>query len=152
MVENSSRADEFASDEDRIRALLDTRVEALRVKNIDEVMSLNLSDIVVFDIPAPLQYLGNEAYRKSIVSWLESYQGPIAFETRDLNITIGGDVGFAHHLFRVSGILHSGIQTDHWVRLTYCFRKINEEWWIAHEHISLPIDLDTSKAIHDIQP
>lgn len=153
MIENSNQTDDSTTtDEAHIKALLDTRVEALRAKDIDKVMSLNSTDVVVFDIPAPLQYVGNEAYRRSIVSWLESYRGPLALETRDLSITVGGDVAFAHHLFRVSGIMNSGRRTDHWVRLTFCFRKISREWRITHEHVSLPINLETDTAIHDLQP
>lgn len=152
MIGNSDWTADTTTDYSHIRLLLEKRVEGLRVKDIDRVMSLNSPDIVVYDIPSPLQYVGNEAYRKSIVAWLESYRGPLSFETRDLSIAVGGDVTFAHHLFRVSGTMSSGRKTDHWVRLTFCFRKISGDWLITHEHVSLPINLDTDKAIHYAQP
>lgn len=152
MIENSQPTDDLTTDEARIRLLLEERVDALRAKDFDRIMSFNSSDIVVFDIPAPLQYVGNEACRKSMVAWLDSYRGPLSFETRDLSITVGGDVAFTHSLFRVSGTMKNGEETDHWIRLTYCLRKVSDKWWITHEHLSLPINLETNNAVHYLQP
>jgi uncharacterized protein (TIGR02246 family) len=136
------------TDEAQIRSLLDDLVAALAAKDIDRIMSLNTPDVVVFDIPAPLQVVGNQAYRKNIVAWLDSHRGPVTFETRDLSIAVSEDLAFTHSLFRVSGTLRSGQQIDHWVRLTFCLRKVGDEWLIAHEHVSLPIDLQADTAVH----
>ncbi|MBV9844613.1 MAG: nuclear transport factor 2 family protein [Kutzneria sp.] len=152
MIANSPPIDDVTTDEACVRRLLDDRVDALRAKDVDRVMSLNSPDIVVFDIPTPLQYLGNYACRTSIVAWLNSYRGPLSFETRDLRVAVGGDVAFTHSLFRVSGTMKNGTATDHWVRLTFCLRKIGGKWRITHQHVSLPIDLESGEAVHYRQP
>lgn len=142
----------YTTDEAQIQLLLEERVNALRAKDIDRIASLNAPDIVVFDIPAPLQCVGNKTYMKNIVEWLDSHRGPIAFETRDLSIAVGADVAFTHSLFRVSGTMKRGQEIDHWVRLTFCLRKVSGKWLITHEHVSLPISLESDKAVHDLQP
>lgn len=38
----------------------------------------------------------------------------------------------------------NGDQTDIWVRKTLCFRKIDNEWKIIHEHQSVPLSMDGS--------
>jgi ketosteroid isomerase-like protein len=38
------------------------------------------------------------------------------------------------------------------VRLTDVYRKINRHWLIEHEHVSVPVDLDTNKQIDTSKP
>ncbi|MCC2663201.1 MAG: hypothetical protein K0S35_1123, partial [Geminicoccaceae bacterium] len=39
-----------------------------------------------------------------------------------------------------------------WMRATFCCRKTNGRWRIAHEHFSAPFDPESSKALFDLQP
>jgi ketosteroid isomerase-like protein len=41
---------------------------------------------------------------------------------------------------------------DVWVRATVCFRKIDGHWKVTHEHMSVPYDMETSKASVDLKP
>ena len=36
---------------------------------------------------------------------------------------------------------------DYTVRVTDGYRKMNDKWLIALEHVSLPVDLNTGKAV-----
>jgi ketosteroid isomerase-like protein len=46
-----------------IRALLDSRSEAVRIKDIDRLMSLYSPDVVYFDVVPGLQFTGSRALR-----------------------------------------------------------------------------------------
>jgi len=52
---------------------------------------------------------------------------------------LGDDVAFGHSLNRVSGTLKNGNRTDFWLRWTACFRKIDGNWLVAHDQVSVPI-------------
>jgi len=43
-------------------------------------------------------------------------------------------------------------KTDVWVRATVCFRKIDGQWKVTHEHISVPFDMETFKASVHLKP
>jgi uncharacterized protein (TIGR02246 family) len=141
------------NDERQIRTLIDNWANAIRAKDVDGLMSHYTPDILVFDLAPPLQYAGIDAYRKNFEEWFSSFQGSIGCEIRDLSINAGDDVAFGHSLNRISGKRTSGEETDVWVRATVCYRKIDGEWRIAHEHASVPFYMDGSyKAAVDLKP
>lgn len=141
------------NDERQIRTLIDNWANAIRAKDVDGLMSHYTPDILVFDLAPPLQYAGIDAYRKNFEEWFSSFQGSIGCEIRDLSINAGDDVAFGHSLNRISGERTSGEETDVWVRATVCYRKIDGEWRIAHEHASVPFYMDGSyKAAVDLKP
>jgi uncharacterized protein (TIGR02246 family) len=140
------------NDEAAIQGLLDDRIRSLHDKNIEGIMSLYAQEVVSFDIVPPLQYIGADAFRKVWEEIFFIFQGPINYEIHDLSITVGDDVAFTHSLNRMSGTLNTGQKTDRWVRWTACFRKINGKWLIVHHQVSVPVDLETGKALLDLKP
>ncbi len=122
----------------RIRALIDERVAAVRVKNINGAMSNITPDIRLFDEVNPLQSTGSEASRNRVETRFSSFQGLIGFEMRDLSISAGGDVAFSQSLNRYSGTLKGGGEIDMWVRATTCYRKIDGRCMITHDHFGQP--------------
>ena len=145
--------DSKASNDAQIKELIDGWVKAVRAKDLDRVMSNYAPDILLFDLAPPLLCRGSDAYRSNWEEWFASWQGPIGYEIRDLSITAGDDVAFSHSLNRISGTRTNAEKTDVWVRATACFRKMNNKWLIAHEHVSVPFYMDGSdKAALDLNP
>ena len=140
------------NDEAEIQRLLDDGTRSIRDKNIEGVMSLYAQEVVSFDIVPPLRYIGADAFRKVWEEVFSSFQGPIDYEIHDLNITVGDDVAFTHSLNRISGTMNNGQKTDLWLRWTACFRKINGKWLIVHHQNSVPVDLETGRAVLDLKP
>jgi ketosteroid isomerase-like protein len=100
----------------------------------------------------PLQYVGAKAFRKAWEAVFSSFQGPIGYDIHDLGITVGEDVAFSHSLNRISGTLNTGQKTDLWLRWTAGFRKINGKWLVVHHQNSVPVDLQTGRAVLDLKP
>ena len=140
------------NDEAEIKRVIEGGVEAIRDKNIEDVMSLYAQEVVSFDIVPPLRYMGADAFRKPWEEVFSSFQGPIGYEILDLNITAGDDVAFTYSLNRISGTMKNGLKTDLWLRWTACFRKINGKWLIVHHQNSVPVDLEHGKAVLDGKP
>lgn len=146
MIDESSRS----SDEAQIKGLIDGRVRAIYEKDVEAVLSQYAPDAVIFNLAPPLQTKGadGEAIRK----WFSGYRGAISYEIRDLSIAASDDVAFCHYLYRSSGTATDGGEIDMWVRATLCFRKVEGQWVITHEHDSEPFDMQTLKALLDLKP
>jgi ketosteroid isomerase-like protein len=135
-----------------VRTLLDIREEACRTKDLDRLMSLYSPDSIYFDVVPPLQFAGSDAIRRNFLRWFDEYKGSIGLETHDLHIVASGDVAFARMLHRDSGTMKDGQERAIWVRSTVCCQRSNHRWLITHEHISLPVDFRSGKAVMDLTP
>ena len=137
-----------------IRALVDRWAKAFEAHDIDGIMANYAPGdaVVAYDIAPPLQYKGNESYRKDYQEFLAQYDGPIHVEYRDMRILNSGDVGFVHTLERFTGRLKGGQQSDMWIRYTGGLQKMNGKWLIVHDHVSVPTDFENGKAMLDLKP
>jgi ketosteroid isomerase-like protein len=133
-------------EEDRIRERMEALAEALRTKEIDVLMAHYAPDMVTFDLRPPAQIRTATAYRKNFEAWFASVEGRIDYEMHDLGIAVGGDTAFCHYQAHVRSKRASGETVDYWVRVTSGLRKMDGRWMIAHEHISMPVDLRTMQA------
>jgi ketosteroid isomerase-like protein len=137
-----------AAAEADIRQQIEGLVTAVRSKDIDRVMSFYSPEIVSFDVEPPLQYVNTKRWKQTFAA----FEGPIAYEVRDLSVTSGDDVAFAHSLNHSSGTMKNGAKTDLWVRWTACFRKVMGRWLIVHDHVSVPVDPASGKASLELKP
>jgi ketosteroid isomerase-like protein len=144
--------EEKYSDEVQIRHQIENFVNAFCAKDVDLMMSLFSPDLVSFDIIPPLQYLGSDAYRKVWQETFALFQNPIEIEISNLNIKAHNSVAFSHSFLRLRATMTKGEKIDRWERLTLCFQKIDDKWLIAHEHVSLPVDLKSGKSVIDLKP
>jgi ketosteroid isomerase-like protein len=142
----------MASTESEVKALLDSRSEAVWTKDIDRLMSFYSPDIVYFDIVPGLQYTGSAALRPRFLQWFDGFRGSIGQEIRDLHISASGDVAVAYMLIRASGTLKDGREVGYWVRATSAFQRSNHRLLVTHEHVSLPVDFQSGSAVIDLVP
>jgi len=130
-----------------IKALEDRFIAAVKAKDLDAIMKVYVPDqtLFVFDVEPPRQYVGAAAYRKDWQAFLDSFNGPIIFELTDLDITTDDNLAYSHSIQRVAGTDKQGKKLDLTVRVTDVYKKINGNWLVIHEHVSVPVDLDTGK-------
>src|SRR5258708_37207075 len=66
-------------DEAQIRDLYDRWAKAFQSRDVDKIMSVYAPGdaVVAYDIVPPLQYLGNDAYRKDYQEFLAQFDGPL---------------------------------------------------------------------------
>jgi uncharacterized protein (TIGR02246 family) len=130
-----------------IKALEDQFVAAIKAKDLDAIMKVYVPDqtLFVFDVTPPRQYVGAAAYRKDWQEFRGSFDGPITFELTDLDITADDNLAYSHSIQRVVGTDKKGTKLDLTVRVTDAYKKINGNWLVIHEHVSVPVDLDTGK-------
>ena len=143
-----------AKSADQIGQLLAQWQKAFEAKDVNGVMAVYApgSALTAYDIVPPLQYKGADAYRKDYADFFGQFDGPLHVETRDNHIETSGNVAFAYGLERISGKLKSGQPVDMWLRYTSGFKRINGQWRDVHDHISVPADMETGKAMLNLKP
>lgn len=121
-----------------LRQRFEKLAQAIRDKNIDDLMVDFSPDVVAYDLMPPLELCGADAYRKSFERWFALFEGPINYEMQGLRISLSESHAFCHCLSHVTGTRLGGDKADYWVRVTACFQKMNGQWHVAHEHVSIP--------------
>jgi ketosteroid isomerase-like protein len=121
-----------------IQQRIDSLADAIRNKHVDHVMWHYAYDVIVYDLTAPLDVRGIGAYRKKFERWFAAVAGPIHYELLDLDVSAGDTQGTSHSLCHISASRSGGGRLDYRVRVTSGWKKADDNWVIAHEHISMP--------------
>src|SRR5262245_6566314 len=142
----------LSRDETQIRTLVADQLDAIRAKDLDRLMAFYAADAVLFDVKPPFQTDGAAAWRRTWEACLPYFPSGFQVQTRGLHVAVGGELAFAHYLWRVTGREegHPAMQT--WYRSTTNYRKIRGKWQIVHEHGSVPFDPMTSRAAFTLEP
>jgi ketosteroid isomerase-like protein len=137
-----------ARDEAAIRALENRLIEANRSKDTAAAMRLYASDtnVVIFDVVPPRQFLSKGNWEKNVDGYFALFDGPAGLEITDLSITVDGNLAYAHMIQHFFGKTKEGGSVDLSARVTDVYRKIAGRWFIVHEHVSVPVNLETGKA------
>ena len=126
------------TDELLIRKLIDNWAKAVRAKDYDSILAHHSANMVMFDVPPPLESKGLEAYRKTWDLFFSASPEPIAFDIQRMDIIAGADVAFVAALMQCAEKGLNGERTKLEFRLTIGLQKIDGHWTILHEHHSVP--------------
>ena len=109
-------------------------------------MSNYADDVRIYDVGAQVD--GRDAYGELRKACFPYFGSKISTERRDMRLYVGGDPAFAFGLTRLTGAQTDADAAKSWLRLTVCFRKVNGQWLVVHEHASLPLDCEVQKPIY----
>jgi len=124
-----------------VTALIRRWERAVQAGDLDGILASHTEDVVMFDVPEPLQSLGLDAYRRTWELFFRyGTPGPEVFVVENLRVTAGEDVAFATGLLRIGG------SAAPVCRLTLGLVKRKGAWQIAHEHHSAPHSLENPEA------
>jgi ketosteroid isomerase-like protein len=139
------------SDDAEIEAVLRSVRQGHYDKDPAAVGTQFASEAVIFDLAPPL---GHKFNVPDLAAWLDTWDGPVSLESRDLVIAANGDLAFCYGLCKVSTRTKpDGEPAEWWQRFTVCLRRIDGIWKIVHEHTSVPFHMDGSfRAAVDLKP
>ena len=123
--------------EGEIKALIEAWADAVRRHDLPAILAHHTPDVVMFDLPPPLQARGMDEYKKTWDLFFKFHKPSQAFDIKELAITAGEDVAFAVAIMRCVGV---SVPEGFPFRLTIGLRKVDGDWWIAQEHHSVPAD------------
>ncbi len=132
--------DRKKQDEAAIRALIADWSRAIEAKDPDAIVRAYTPDTILFDAIPPYRTVGAEAIAALWRQCLPFFPEVLRSEHRDLQIDIDGDLAFMHgfHRFVPEPADHPCGMT--WMRVSACYRRIEGQWRIVHEHVSVPFD------------
>lgn len=132
-------AKQIETDQDRVKALLVDWADAVRRHDLPAILAHHDPDMVMFDLPPPLQCRGIKAYEETWGLLFRYHQHGTAFDFVELDVTAGADVAFAQAIMWCGpGSSPTPAEDGFQFRLTVGLRKIDGQWKITHEHHSLP--------------
>ncbi len=133
--------------EDEIRALVADWSRALERKDT-EAMTRDYEDgAVLFDAIPPATTKGRDNIKAAWDACLPHFPDTFRSEHRDLTIIVDGDLAIVHglHGFAPDPASYPSGQTA--MRITVCYRRSGGRWRVVHEHVSVPFDPTTNKAV-----
>ena len=138
----------------QIQALIDRWTQAVQARDLDGVMALYASGdaVVAYDLVPPLEYRGKDSYRENFRQMFAQYQGRMHVEYRELHILSSGDLAVIYGLERLTGKSADGHASGAWVRATSVARRLRGQWLLVHEHVSVPVDVDSGRALLALTP
>jgi uncharacterized protein (TIGR02246 family) len=143
--EHHSFADE-SGDEQEVRDVLDGWSRHTAERDLDGLMATIDTDVVSFEMAAPLRYVGIDDVREVCREGLAA-PGEIAFDLPDVAVRVQKDLAVTWGLDRVTV---DGKPT--WSRGTRVFRRTDAGWKLVHQHVSYPMDPATGSAATDLTP
>lgn len=135
-----------------VRQLLDTWTTAVRSRDVAAITANYAEDIVAYDAILKLEFKGRDAYRQHWEACMAMCTGDMIFEPAELTVVADGAAAFAHGLCRCGGTDPVGEQKISWTRMTTGLRRRGGQWEIVHEHFSVPVDMESGKALWSLQP
>jgi ketosteroid isomerase-like protein len=113
--------------------------------NVDKIMEYFYDgpEMLQFDLMTPREFAGAD-FRKHFAELAVQYNGVV--EIIDMRTRANENLAFVSNLQHTYGKDPSGKPFDLTFRVTDCLIKVAGKWKILHEHVSVPIDMATSKA------
>jgi ketosteroid isomerase-like protein len=121
----------MTTDEAEIRMLIENWAKAVRANDFHGILAHNSSDMMMFDVPPPLESRGIDAYRKTWDVFFSWSNDPVVFAFTRMDVTAGSDVAFVTALMRCAGIETNGENIALEFRLTVGLQKIRNQWTVT---------------------
>jgi uncharacterized protein (TIGR02246 family) len=152
MMADATDATGYDVEEAAIREVIDAITRAVRARDVEAMLAECTPDIVTFDMLPPLKHQGADALRRLWAATLESFTPPLDYDVHQLDITVDDNVAFARSLNRFAGTTNYGERVINWLCVTLGSRKLDGRWKLAHQHVSVPFDLETGQALLELEP
>lgn len=133
--------------------------EMFERQDVDGMMSFYVPQIYTYDLMAAPEpdglkhaFDGEAIWRQNWVTFFEMFQDDLRVTIEDLTVYQSGDIATVRGLTRLEGTMVSGQYVDMWTRETNVMRRVDGKWLIVHDHVSVPMDFATGKALTDLKP
>ena len=134
-------------DETEIRRLVEDQQRAVCAKDIDAIMVHYAGEFAVFNVKPPFQIRDAKEWRQVWETSLAHFPASFGTETRDLAVTVSGELAVAHYFLRFTGLPGE----PSWIRVTAVYRRSGGRWLIVHEHSSVPFDPETLRPLFTLE-
>ncbi|UOF02538.1 YybH family protein [Bdellovibrio reynosensis] len=141
-----------ASAEAEVRALMDQWADGIRSRDIEKILSCYAPDVVAFDLMPPMKIEGAQEYRKNWEMFEQYTQGAVQYEFVYQKTFVSEDLAIFFAVTHMNFADDKGQTMNVFARYTAGLKKQNGKWMIIHENNSVPVDMETDKAMFDLNP
>ncbi len=126
--------------ENEIRASIQRWASALESRDLDSMFQEYAEDAMLYDVMPPYKTVGIVNIRKIWENCLPYFPAKFKSEHRDIVVHADENIAVMHcvHHFSTEDVNHPCSQS--WFRATVSYRRMNGQWKIFHEHVSLPFN------------
>lgn len=136
-----------SDDEAQIRRLVEDQQRAVCAKDIDAIMAHYAGEFAVFNVKPPFQIRDATEWRRVWEASLAHFPASFGTETRELVVTVSGELAVAHYFLRFTGLPGE----PSWIRVTAAYKRVGRKWLIVHEHSSVPFDPETLRPVFTVE-
>jgi ketosteroid isomerase-like protein len=141
-----------AVSEVEIRERIDVLVAAIRSGDLNAVKTIFAPGLVSFDIEPPLRHLGAEKKWANWARVFDVFEVPLEYEVRDLTVLVDGDLAVVYAVNHMNAALRGAGKIDYWLRWTAAWQKLDGQWQIVHDQVSVPTNFQDGTAAMDLMP
>lgn len=139
-------------DEREIRDLIAAWSRAIEAKDTQAIVAAYTPQTVLYDAIPPFKTVGAQAIAKLWDDCFPYFPEKFRSEHKDLTVEVDGELAVVHglHHFVPDDPNHPAGMT--WMRVTACYRRIDGQWRVTHEHVSIPFDPVSGQAAYITDP
>lgn len=136
----------------KVQDILENYKTAVYEKDVEKFLSMYAPDMHIYDCWGSWESKGISSWREKVMAWFNGLNEDgvlLEVEFNDLVVEENSNLAFAHcDVIFAAHLKDSGEKLRQMTnRFTYGLKKVDESWVIAHEHSSLPINMETGKGI-----
>ncbi|WP_081408608.1 YybH family protein [Acinetobacter larvae] len=110
-------------------------------KQVDSLMQQYDEQVCLFDLASHID--GVEDYREEWEKFCFCFRDKVRIVRRDMKLYVSDDIAVLHCYSKIENIDdHSAMMP--WCRTTMCLQLQKAHWRVIHQHISLPMQLNSS--------
>ena len=127
---------------------------AVYEKDVEKFLSIYDREVHIYDCWGKWESKGISLWRENVLNWFGSMEKDgemLKVDFSDVTIEENSIIAFVHCAVTFTAYRRETEEKLRNItnRFTFGLKKINESWFITHEHSSLPIDMETGKGMFD---
>lgn len=139
----------------KVQDVLEIYKTAVYEKDVEKFLSMYAPEIHIYDCWGKWEVKDLFSWKKNVAEWFNGLNEDgvlLKVDFRDLVVEEDANLAIVYCTVTFTAYKQeAGEQLRQMTnRFTYGLKKVNESWFIAHEHSSLPINIETGKGIFNM--
>ncbi|MDW0115925.1 nuclear transport factor 2 family protein [Sporosarcina thermotolerans] len=140
----------------KVQDILENYKTAVYEKDVEKFLSMYDREMHIYDCWGNWESKGISSWKQNVTEWFNGLSEDgvlLKVDFNDIVVEEDSYIAFVH-----CAITYAAHQEESGEKLrqmtnrfTFGLKKVNESWVIAHEHSSLPINMETGKGIFNLK-
>ena len=139
----------------KVQDVLENYKTSVYEKDVEKFLSMYAPEMHIYDCWGNWEVKDLSLWKNNVTEWFNGLNEEgvlLKVDFHDLVVEKGINLAFVYCTVTFTAHLAEGSEQLRQMsnRFTYGLKKVNESWFIAHEHSSLPISEETGKGIFNM--